>query len=146
MSHFLPMTWNGLQFQHVPDKGQSHTWIGFRCGLFHSCVNKPVAVWSISSPTIIWWVAQHFLIPQVENILATNSMHDELGVGTIILWSLRGSDLTTCHNSPWAIVKAKTSQLHPTTAEDLRTAFWDGFNDVSHKHWRKCPGEREGKI
>lgn len=30
----------------------------------------------------------HFFIPQVENILATNAVHNELNVGTVILWSL----------------------------------------------------------
>lgn len=72
----------------------------------------------------------HFLIPQVENILATNAVHNELNVGTVILWSLQSSNLTTCDNSLRAVVKAKTSRLHPTTAEDLKTAFRDGLNDL----------------
>lgn len=56
--------------------------------------------------------------------------HNGLDVYMIILWSLWGLDFTTCDNSLWAIVKAKISQLHPTTAEDLKTAFWDSFNDL----------------
>lgn len=62
-----------------------------------------------------------------------------------ILWSLRGSDLTTCDNSFWAVVKAKISQLCPTTAGDLKTAFQMPLMTSSHKHGR-CPGEQEGKI
>lgn len=97
--------------------------------MFHSCVNKLIAIWGNGYPAIIQGVSRHLLIPQVENILATNSVHNGLDVGMIILWSLRGSDLTTCDNLLWAIVKAKISQLHPTTAEDLKTAFRDGFKD-----------------
>lgn len=73
---------------------------------------------------------QHLLIPQVESVLAINPTHNGLDVDMIILWSLWGLDFTTCDNSLWAIVKAKISQLHPTTAEDLKTAFRDSFNDL----------------
>lgn len=72
---------------------------------------------------------QHLLTPQVEHILATRSVHGR-DVGLVILWSLWDSGLTTCDNLLWAIVKASISQPRPTTADDLKTTFWNGFNDL----------------
>jgi hypothetical protein len=75
-------------------------------------------------------VVPHLLLPQVEDILTTNSEHNGLDVDIIILWSLQGPHFTTCDNSLWTSVKAKNSQVHPTTVEDPKRLFPDCFNDL----------------
>ena len=42
-------------------------------------------------------------------------------------------------------MKVKSSQHHPTTAEDLNTAFQMPLMTYSHQHGRRCLGEQEGK-